>query len=208
MKFLRSSLCSCLLKDPGPLWIQANSLTWCLRERILLRLNPPERGVFGQELYSFYSPSSSFTALIFSPFRRLSFSLSLWQCDKWTMIHMQWVQNGAHFLWLKLPPPLLPPRITSCNITARTYTHINTQVHTHSCTHTLHWDSYEFDFSSASLQHESRQRGRESCDVYTSQINGRAVCFNNHTECRDTCNCFDVALMATNNGTLCDYGVS
>lgn len=52
------------------------------------------------------------------------------------------------------------------------------------------------------------QRGRESWDVYTSQINDCAVCFNNHTECRDTCNCFDVALMARNNSTPHDYGVS
>lgn len=59
-----------------------------------------------------------------------------------------------------------------------------------------------------SRQHKRRQRRRESCDVYTYQINGRAVCFNNQTECRDTCNCFDVALMVTNNGTFHDYGVS
>lgn len=131
------------------------SLTWS-----------PQR-VFGQELLHLLLPPPYSFSLLFN----VSLSLFLhYQCDKWTMIHIQWVWTADYFTCLV--SLILVTRCSRSCHTARVYSPLG--------------DSCGLIWVSWSWQTKRELLCLHVCDNWCD------VCFNNLTECRDTCHFFRV----------------
>lgn len=131
----------------------------CLRERIFPKLNPPKRGVFGQRLLLILFPYLLANTYFLSSLVSLSGSRSTGNvtseqwfiCSEWRLgpisCHVS-PTEGTHW------PPLL--------------SHFLFYIFSHRRLHTCVGIAVNFILVVWSRQHMKIQRGRQSCDVYTS----------------------------------------